>query len=111
MGRKHKMQKTTYLLTATLLAIPFVARADIVLSSNDAHTVQDEQKALVAPKDPHPDTVSIIDVTRYPPTITATIEVPGSVVGPPTAAWVAPDESWAIVTSATKLDPQGKGGT
>jgi DNA-binding beta-propeller fold protein YncE len=105
------MQKTTYLLTATLLAIPFVARADIVLSSNDAHTVQDEQKALVAPKDPHPDTVSIIDVTRYPPTITATIEVPGSVVGPPTAAWVAPDESWAIVTSATKLDPQGKGGT
>ncbi len=105
------MQKITYLLTATLLVMPFAARADIVLSSNDGHTVQDEQKVLVAPKDPHPDTVSIIDVTRYPPAITATIEVPGSVVGPPTAAWVAPDESWAIVTSATKLDPQGKGGT
>lgn len=105
------MQNAAYLLTAALLAMPVAASADIVLSSNDAHTVQDDQKVLVAPKDAHPDTVSVIDVTRYPPTIMATIDVPGSVVGPPTAAWVAPDESWAIVTSATKLDPQGKGGT
>jgi DNA-binding beta-propeller fold protein YncE len=58
----------------------------------------------------HPDTVSIIDVAHYPPRIAATVEVPGSVAGPPTAAWVAPDESWAIVTSATKSDPQGKDG-
>lgn len=105
------MQNTAYLLAATLLAIPGAVRAEIVLSSNDGHTVQDDQKVLVAPKDPHPDTVSVIDVSRNPPVITATIEAPGSVVGPPTAAWVAPDESWAIVTSATKLDPQGKGGT
>ena len=104
------MRHTAYLLTAALLAVPIAARADMVLSSNDGHTVQDEQKTLVAPKDPHPDTVSLIDVSRYPPRIAATIEVPGSVVGPPTAAWMAKDESWAIVTSATKLDPQAKGG-
>lgn len=105
------MQNTASLLAATLLAMPVAVRAEIVLSSNDGHTVQDDQKVLVAPKDPHSDTVSVIDVSRYPPVIAATIEAPGSVVGPPTAAWVAPDESWAIVTSATKLDPQGKGGT
>src|SRR5579862_6084398 len=94
-----------------LLATPFgPARADIVLSSNDGHTVQDAEKNLVAPKDVNPDTVSLIDVKLYPPIIKATIEVPGSVVGPPTAAWVAKNESWAIVTS-TKADPQGKGGT
>ena len=34
----------------------------------------------------------------------------GSVVGPPTAAWVAKDESWAIVTSATKAGAQAKDG-
>jgi len=96
------------LLTTTLSG---PARADIVLSSNDGHSVQDSQKVIIAPKDLHPDTVSLIDVTHYPPTIKATIEVPGSVVGPPTAAWIARDESWAIVTSATKADPQGKGGT
>jgi DNA-binding beta-propeller fold protein YncE len=105
------MQHKVYLLAATLLAAPVAARADMVLSSNDGHTVQDDQKNLVAPKDVHPDTVSLIDVSHYPPSIIETIEVPGSVVGPPTAAWMAPDESWAIVTSATKADPQGKGGT
>jgi len=99
------------LLAATMLmALPVAAHADIVLSSNDGHTVQDDQKRLVAPKEVHPDTISIIDVSHYPPTITATVEVPGSVVGPPTAAWVAKDESWAIVTSATKSDLQAKDG-
>ena len=94
------------LLSATLLLAPAAAArgGDFVLSSNDGHTVQDEQKQLVAPKDVHPDTVSLIDVSKYPPRIVATIEVPGSVVGPPTAAWVARDASWAIVTSATKAD-------
>ena len=105
------MRNSAYLLAITLSVVPVAVRAEIVLSSNDGHTVQDDQKVLVAPKDPHPDTVSVIDVSQFPPKVTATIEVPGSVVGPPTAAWVAPDESWAIVTSATKLDPQGKGGT
>jgi DNA-binding beta-propeller fold protein YncE len=100
------------LLSATLLLAPAAAArgGDIVLSSNDGHTVQDEQKQLVAPKDLHPDTVSLIDVSKYPPRIVATIEVPGSVVGPPTAVWVARDASWAIVTSATKADPEAKNG-
>ena len=71
-----------------MLTAPMAARADIVLSSNDGHTVQDEQKNLVAPKAVRPDTVSLIDVSHYPPKVAATIEVPGSVVGPPTAAWV-----------------------
>jgi DNA-binding beta-propeller fold protein YncE len=111
--QQRRIDHAAYVLAASLLTamLPSAARADIVLSSNDGHTVQDEQKALVAPKDVHPDTISVIDVSHYPPTIKATVEVPGSVVGPPTAAWVAKDESWAIVTSATKADPQGKGGT
>jgi DNA-binding beta-propeller fold protein YncE len=106
------MQRQVHCLLATtmLLALPVAARADIVLSSNDGHTVQDDQKRLVAPKQMRPDTISIIDVAHYPPRITATAEVPGSVVGPPTAAWVAKDESWAIVTSATKADAQAKDG-
>jgi DNA-binding beta-propeller fold protein YncE len=51
------------------------------------------------------DTLSILDLAKYPPQVTATIDVPGSVVGPPYAVAVAPDESFAIVSSATKLDP------
>jgi DNA-binding beta-propeller fold protein YncE len=111
--QQRSTEQAAYLLAASLLtAMPAsAARPDIVLSSNDGHTVQDAEKNLVAPKDVHPDTVSLIDVSLYPPIIKATIEVPGSVVGPPTAAWISKNESWAIVTSATKADPQGKGGT
>lgn len=109
---RNRLDRTGHLLAAGLLAglLPAVARADIVLSSNDGHTVVDDKGTLIAPPKPMPDTVSIIDVSHYPPTIKDTIEVPGSVVGPPMAVWVAPDESWAIVTSATKADPQGTNG-
>jgi DNA-binding beta-propeller fold protein YncE len=110
--RRRWFDQAACVMAASFLAaaLPGAACADIVLSSNDGHTVQDDQKKLVAPKEVHPDTISLIDVSRYPPTIKATLDVPGSVVGPPTAAWIAKDESWAIVTSATKADPQGKDG-
>jgi DNA-binding beta-propeller fold protein YncE len=80
------------------------ARAEIAVSSNDAHTVTINGQQIAA--DPVvADTLSIVDLAKYPPQVTATIDVPGSVVGPPYAAAVAPDESFAIVSSATKLDP------
>jgi WD40 repeat protein len=86
-------------------AAPAAAIADVVLSSNDGHTVMDAQKTQVVPEPMGPDTVTVIDVTSYPPTIKATFEAPGSVVGPPGAIWISKDESWGIVTSATKADP------
>jgi DNA-binding beta-propeller fold protein YncE len=86
-----------------LLAAP--ASAEIAVSSNDAHTVLVDGVQIPA-KNPPPDTVSVIDLAQFPPKIIATIEVPGSVVGPPMAVAVARDESYAIVTSATKINPQ-----
>ena len=89
------------LLAAT--ALVGVSRADIAVSMNDSHTVLVDGNQVDA-KDGKPDTVSVIDLTGAPKVI-ATIEVPGSVAGPPFAVAVAPDESYAIVTSATKTDP------
>ena len=94
------------LLAAALTGAPaLTALADVVLSSNDAHTIMDAQKNMVAPNPAGPDTITVIDVKSYPPSIKATFEAPGSVVGPPGAIWIAADESWGIVTSATKADP------
>jgi DNA-binding beta-propeller fold protein YncE len=98
------------LAAAVTGALPIAARADVVLSSNDAHTVMDPQKNMVAPDQPGPDTVTVIDVKSYPPTIKATFEAPGSVVGPPGAIWISADESWGIVTSATRADAEAKSG-
>ncbi|MFI5023979.1 MAG: YncE family protein [Alphaproteobacteria bacterium] len=85
------------------LAAP--AAGETAVSSNDHHTVL-ENGQQVAAKGATPDTVSIIDLAHYPPKIIATVEAPGSVVGPPFAVAVAKDESYAIVTAATRLDPQ-----
>ena len=86
------------------------ARAEIAVSSNDAHTVLDAGANQVAPAEVKPDTVNVIDMASNPPRVTATLEVPGSVVGPPMAVAVAPDESYAIVTGATKAQPGAPGG-
>jgi DNA-binding beta-propeller fold protein YncE len=86
-----------------------VAHADIAVSSNDGHTVL-RNGVQVTPSPVLPDTLSIIELSGEAPRITATIEVPGSVVGPPFAVWVAPDASWCIVTAATKADAGNTGG-
>ncbi len=98
------------ILTMSACAAAFIwaspARAaDIILSMNDNHTVLDEKGAQVAATPMRPDTVDLIDIGQSPPRIVSTIDVPGSVVGPPFAVWMAEDSSWAILTAATKADP------
>jgi WD40 repeat protein len=104
------MPRPQTLLFAALVStsLPIAAMADVIVSSNDGHTVMDTSKAMVAPEESAPDTVTVIDVKSYPPTIKATFDAPGSVVGPPGAIWISKDESWGIVTSATKADPTVK---
>ena len=100
------------ILATTLLSAPVPsgpAWADIALSSNDAHTVL-TNGAQVAPAEAGPDTLSVIDFGQSPPKVVDTIEVPGSVVGPPMAVAVSKDESFAIITSATRADPAGPAG-
>jgi DNA-binding beta-propeller fold protein YncE len=80
------------------------ARAEVAVSSNDAHTLTVNGQQVAADP-PTPDSLSIVDLSHYPPQVTTTIDVPGSVVGPPYAVAVAKDESFAIVSSATKVDP------
>src|SRR4051795_7377972 len=56
-------------------------------------------------KEPLPDSVSIIDLSGASPRVVAELPAPASVVGPPSSVAVAPDESFALVTGAMKLDP------
>jgi DNA-binding beta-propeller fold protein YncE len=106
------MPRHAKLLFAAIVitSLPAAAMADVIVSSNDGHTIMDPQKKLAAPAQPGPDTITVIDVKSGPPTIEATFDAPGSVVGPPGAIWISPDEGWGIVTSATKADAQGKSG-
>jgi DNA-binding beta-propeller fold protein YncE len=76
----------------------------LAVSANDGK-VQLENGVVRAIKNPAPDTVSIIDLTCNPPTIIADVEAPTSVAGPPFAVAVTPDESLALISAATRVDP------
>ena len=92
------------LLLLALLLVPLTAEAQLAVSSNDNKARLDNGVNKVVPNAP-PDTISIIDLAVTPPRVVAEIPVPGSVVGPPLSVALAPDESIALVTSSTKLDP------
>lgn len=94
-------------LALALMIAPFSlenAVGQIAVSANDNKAVLVDG-ANTVPANPAPDTVTIIDLNVTPPKIIAEINAPASVVGPPSSVAVAPDESFAIVTAATKLDP------
>jgi DNA-binding beta-propeller fold protein YncE len=90
------------LLAALALAGPIDAQ--IAVSSNDNKAVL-VNGVNTLPASPAPDTATIIDLGVFPPKVLAEIEVPGSVVGPPLSVAITPDESLALITSSTKVDP------
>jgi WD40 repeat protein len=92
---------------AAALALPLLtagAAAQILVSANENKAVLVDGVNTVV-QNPPPDTVSIIDLNVSPPKLVAELNVPTSVVGPPSSVAVAPDESFALVTAATKIDP------
>ncbi|GAA0589375.1 hypothetical protein GCM10009416_29930 [Craurococcus roseus] len=89
---------------ALALAAPVAARAQIALSANDNKLVLDN--GVVRPaRDPSPDTLSIIDLSANPPRLRAEIQVPASLVGPPTSVAISPNERFALVTANQRHDP------
>jgi DNA-binding beta-propeller fold protein YncE len=93
------------LITTSFIATAAPAsRAEIAVSANDGKMVMENGVAKVR-KEPMPDTVSIIDLSGAAPRIVAEMPAPASVVGPPPSVAVSPDESFALVTGAMKVDP------
>jgi DNA-binding beta-propeller fold protein YncE len=93
------------LVTTSFIALAGSAcYAEIVVSANDGKMVLENGVATVR-KEPLPDTVSIIDLSGSSPRMIAELPAPASVVGPPPSVAIAPDESFALVTGAMKVDP------
>lgn len=83
------------------------ANAQLAISSNDGKGVLIKGVNTV-PDNPPPDNITIIDLNVTPPKVLATVNMPTSLVGPPQSVAIAGDESFALVTAATKLDPNDK---
>lgn len=88
----------------TILAMLLAGAA---LPPDIALSVQDGEQQLVAgkqviPADPAPDSLSVIDMAG--PRIVASVAVPASVIGPPRSVTIAPDRSYALVTSSRRVE-------
>jgi len=98
-------QSASVLVATSLIAIAASgSRAELVISANDGKMVLENGIATVR-KAPLADTVTLLEFADGTPKIIAELPVPASVVGPPPSVAVAPDESFALVTGAMKLDP------
>jgi hypothetical protein len=90
-----------------LVALPLLslgATAQIAVSANDNKvTLVNGVNTVVA--NPPPDTVTILDIGVSPPKVLGEVKAGTSVVGVPQSVAIAPDESIALVTAATKIDP------
>jgi hypothetical protein len=95
--------KKTMIAVAMTAAFAAPAWAQIAVSANDGKVRLENGVVKTTPN--NPDTVAIIDMGVRPPKLLHEIEVPTSIVGPPTSVAITPDRSIALVTANMKLDP------
>jgi len=87
-----------------LLLAAGTASAQISVSGNDnKQRLVNGVNTVVA--NPPPDTITILDLGGRAPRPIAELAVPHSVVGPPTGVAISPDERFAFITSAQRIDP------
>jgi len=85
---------------------PFAA--DLIVSGQDGKFVRVEGKATF-PEPAPPDSLVVIDASRFPPVVTRTLEgLEHTVQGPPEAVAVTPDGKLAIVGAPTRYDYAAK---
>src|SRR5499426_3357361 len=92
------------LALAALMSLLSGASGELALSANDGKAVLIDGVNAV-PANPPADSVTVIDLKATPPKVIAEVAAPASVVGPPLSVAVSRDESFALVTGATKIDP------
>lgn len=106
------MRKTSLNLAAgiglAVAAVLSAAAADIIVSAQDGKFVRDEGRATF-PEPAPPDSLVVIDASRFPPTVKSTLEgLEHTVQGPPQAVAVTPDGKLAIVAAPTRYDYAAK---
>src|SRR5450432_4027327 len=90
-----------------LAAMPTLA-ADIIVSAQDGKFVRSGGNATY-PEPAPPDSLVVLDATRFPPVVKGTVEgLEHTVQGPPQAVAVTPNGKLAIVAAPTRYDYAAK---
>ena len=92
------------LLAAAFMPLASSAWAQLAVSAND-NKVFWRNGVVANAANPAPDTVSVYDLSSFPPRLVGELNAGATVAGPPQTVAVAPDESIALVTSGQKINP------
>jgi len=85
-----------------------VRAADVIVSAQDGKFVRVDGRATF-PEPAPPDSLVVLDASRFPPVVKGTVEgLEHSVQGPPQAVAVTPDGKLAIVAAPTRYDYAAK---
>lgn len=87
------------LLAAAFALCPALARAELAIAINDGKQLVKGETAGVVP-----DSVSVIQM-KPRPHVVGTVAAPTAMIGAPVATWVAPDQSFGIITASQKVNP------
>jgi DNA-binding beta-propeller fold protein YncE len=101
----RSLQSSLCLALCLACVATFPVRAtDIIVSAQDGKFVRVDGRATY-PEPAPPDSLVVLDASRFPPAVKGTVEgLEHSVQGPPQAVAVTPDGGLAIVAAPTKYD-------
>lgn len=81
--------------------------SDWIVSGNDGKYQRVEGRDTY-PANARPDTLTLLDASRFPPEVKAEVEVENGIQGPPQAVAVTPDAALALVGAPTRYDRDAK---
>jgi DNA-binding beta-propeller fold protein YncE len=88
-----------------LLALAAPASAQLIISGNENKIVLTSGTPKVIPPTA-PDSISILNFSKFPPSVQHLSDIPNSVIGPPSNIAITPDRRIALICNSLKADPQ-----
>jgi DNA-binding beta-propeller fold protein YncE len=99
-----RMLAVPFPLVISFVLIAFASRAQIVISGNENKIDLTSGAPKVIPPS-GPDSISILDFSKFPPAVEHLKDIPNSVVGPPSNIAITKDRKLALIANSLKIDP------
>src|SRR5881397_2445170 len=98
------LRKRLFSTVTVVLAFAPSMSAQIVISGNE-NKIELTSGAPKVIKASAPDSISILDFSKFPPSVEHLTDVPNSVVGPPSNIAITPDRKLALIANSLEVDP------
>jgi DNA-binding beta-propeller fold protein YncE len=94
------------LVALAYAGISLSAHGQILLSGNE-NKIDLTTGGQVVVQNAAPDSLTLIDFSRFPPVTVDVMDVPNTVIGPPSNIAISPDGKVALVANSIRMEPPG----